>query len=824
MPKFTIHPPTGSPITVEAPTREAALDQALDASGGPDVTALGSFGRGAAGMIPLGEQAYSGVAGLAEHKPYLQERNELDQEIAADKATNPGARLAGQAAGVVAPIVATAGLAAPESLLGAAGQGALFGGAFGGGKAIDTLAGGGSGTQAAGDVALGAGLGAVGGAAGEGLTNALGKLAGATLPAGDELSAGAVARALGTNTRQLNRMGGKNPVETLNALKPTLMESEVNGQPLVKTFDQMPDKLDKMIELQKQSGARIGSTIRDAGVEPMDVGSLTQQLSGAKKFPSPPETAQLNSVIERIKQYADANGKMPFESLQKLKTDLGHDAFHGQGDPILQHAYSVVNDAQNAELDRVGSVINKPDFDLAKKQYRLASLAVPMLKMRVSKELANRTSLTVPGAALATGHPLAAGLALAKPRLEEIANNAALQLGQNFPQAAGNAIQRVGSMSGAAAANEQVPEAKSPTDIPLNHPALAPWRKYFAPERPAHMADGGMVAPQQPLDAAEAEKHNAVTDFTLSQRDPAYAAAKQKAIDEQENGSAEHKPQNMANGGMVTPTGFPEPQETDNMGLKDATATDFLLPMMGMPGAGKAATIGADALKLGEKEAPALSNLEKWFGNSKVVNAEGKPQVVYHGSVKDFNQFSNKATPNSTAGQSWISSDPEVAETFGGGMEGVGKAGKNIKPLYAAMKNPAGPEELKKYGADGLAKQGYDGVMIPNKNGTFDGFVLDGKQLKSATGNSGAYDPSNADITMASGGLVAQAKDKLASMGPVEGFGSTLQGFQNMVTPQKPTHVATQAASVPMEQPFNSQMEEQLKAFMLDAKKPSDEE
>src|ERR1035438_9151577 len=68
-----------------------------------DTTALGAAGRGAVGMVPMGEQAYSALAGAAENKPYIQERQELEKEIAADKENHGVARVAGQAAGVVAP-------------------------------------------------------------------------------------------------------------------------------------------------------------------------------------------------------------------------------------------------------------------------------------------------------------------------------------------------------------------------------------------------------------------------------------------------------------------------------------------------------------------------------------------------------------------------------------------------------------------------------------------------------------------------------------------------------------------------------------------------
>src|SRR5690242_5561559 len=80
MPQFTIQSPSGQPVTVEAPSQYEALGQVLGTAG-PDVSELGSFGRGFTSMLPLGKQAYAGIAGLAENKPYTQERGELENEL-----------------------------------------------------------------------------------------------------------------------------------------------------------------------------------------------------------------------------------------------------------------------------------------------------------------------------------------------------------------------------------------------------------------------------------------------------------------------------------------------------------------------------------------------------------------------------------------------------------------------------------------------------------------------------------------------------------------------------------------------------------------------
>ena len=46
---------------------------------------------------------------------------------------------------------------------------------------------------------------------------------------------------------------------------------------------------------------------------------------------------------------------------------------------------------------------------------------------------------------------------------------------------------------------------------------------------------------------------------------------------------------------------------------------------------------------LNEQEDQIQSNINdnfwKWFGNSKVINRDGSPMIVYHGTKADFNTF-----------------------------------------------------------------------------------------------------------------------------------------------------------------------------------------
>lgn len=64
------------------------------------------------------------------------------------------------------------------------------------------------------------------------------------------------------------------------------------------------------------------------------------------------------------------------------------------------------------------------------------------------------------------------------------------------------------------------------------------------------------------------------------------------------------------------------------------------------------------------RAAPDTPAFRKWFGNSKVVNADGTPKVMYHGTAQDISAFRSKQ-----AGAIFVTSDPDFAEGFAGTSE-----------------------------------------------------------------------------------------------------------------------------------------------------------
>lgn len=164
-----------------------------------------------------------------------------------------------------------------------------------------------------------------------------------------------------------------------------------------------------------------------------------------------------------------------------------------------------------------------------------------------------------------------------------------------------------------------------------------------------------------------------------------------------------------------------------------------------------------------------------WFGDSKVVDADGKPLVVYHGTNRNISEFNTD--PENTVERK------RIGAYFTANPRFAGMYGDNVMSVYLSIKNPLDitgmdakeaidalpvSERLKKemraafrgseysqYGLietaqrDGvrqaLEADGYDGVKYTE--GYADAFIVfHPEQIKSATGNNGDFDGSNPDI------------------------------------------------------------------------------
>lgn len=71
-----------------------------------------------------------------------------------------------------------------------------------------------------------------------------------------------------------------------------------------------------------------------------------------------------------------------------------------------------------------------------------------------------------------------------------------------------------------------------------------------------------------------------------------------------------------------------------------------------------------------------------WFGGSAVVDEQGQPRVVYHGTASKFEAFKT---------QSWFAEDPRSATVFiGGGRRSNARIreGSALMPVYLAIRHP----------------------------------------------------------------------------------------------------------------------------------------
>ena len=136
-------------------------------------------------------------------------------------------------------------------------------------------------------------------------------------------------------------------------------------------------------------------------------------------------------------------------------------------------------------------------------------------------------------------------------------------------------------------------------------------------------------------------------------------------------------------------------------------------------------------------ETPEFKN---WFGNSKVVDESGKPLVVYHGTPDNFTEFREN---------SWFTTDPNDSKIYSEMIIPDRPYNPKTIPSYISIKKPKYIQQyITKSEAEAfLAKsKKYDGLIIEKANGQKHYVVKSPTQIKSATGNSGKFNPNDPDI------------------------------------------------------------------------------
>jgi hypothetical protein len=134
---------------------------------------------------------------------------------------------------------------------------------------------------------------------------------------------------------------------------------------------------------------------------------------------------------------------------------------------------------------------------------------------------------------------------------------------------------------------------------------------------------------------------------------------------------------------------------------------------------------------------PQTEEFKTWFGKSKVLDREGNPQPVYHGTNQDINEFTTQ--PGSMrrrfyAGElgSWFGDDPQIANNFARGISSPREGGV-VYPVYLKITNPKVYDSYESFqeatkgrrSASALRRdliaQGFDGIQIKDSTTDFGG-------------------------------------------------------------------------------------------------------
>jgi hypothetical protein len=164
-------------------------------------------------------------------------------------------------------------------------------------------------------------------------------------------------------------------------------------------------------------------------------------------------------------------------------------------------------------------------------------------------------------------------------------------------------------------------------------------------------------------------------------------------------------------------------------------------------------------------------SFKKWFGDSKIVDADGKPMVVYHGTADSFSYFDLDHPNRKDAGWLgtgiYLTTSSDVAHSYS--ELKAGAVGANVMPLYVRLENPyyatmqdkqrlmLNGKEKGRLSADAWTKElkekGHDGVILEYKaedvghaNVSKEIVVFDTTQVKSAIGNTGKFSRTNDNI------------------------------------------------------------------------------
>jgi hypothetical protein len=165
-------------------------------------------------------------------------------------------------------------------------------------------------------------------------------------------------------------------------------------------------------------------------------------------------------------------------------------------------------------------------------------------------------------------------------------------------------------------------------------------------------------------------------------------------------------------------------------------------------------------------------NFQRFFEGSKMVDKYGEPLRLYHGTSDAIGSNFNIYHPNrKDAGWmgrgAYLSDDPLLAKYYA--EMKAGNADPNTVAVYARSTNPypmtldeknmlrfMSQSQIDDWTND-IRQRGFDATSLVYPGGEKEFAVFDPeRQLKSAIGNRGTYDPDDPDLTKARGGRVTK--------------------------------------------------------------------
>ena len=148
-------------------------------------------------------------------------------------------------------------------------------------------------------------------------------------------------------------------------------------------------------------------------------------------------------------------------------------------------------------------------------------------------------------------------------------------------------------------------------------------------------------------------------------------------------------------------------------------------------------------------ETPAF---KAWFGNSKIIDGQGNPLRLYHGTGADIEAFSydNPRMKKGKLGKGiYLTPSTSKANLMARIRQDKGDGDASIMPLYAKIENPYEIDTEANIPVSGISREkliqhGYDGIVLKNdQNNPVEIVAFFPNQVKSAIGNQGEFSSSD---------------------------------------------------------------------------------